>query len=70
MKYIIRTIDNGRRIPLAAVIEKKQAAYTKLLDAGLQYLEYEALLGSNNALGQRIEEKVFIIEPISEVQYV
>lgn len=70
MRYIIRTIESGQRISLECVQEKKKAAYQKLLDAGLQYLEFEAMLGSYDAIGQRIEERVFIIEPVSEVSYV
>lgn len=70
MRYIIRTVEHGQRIPLEAIQEKKMAAYSKFLDAGLQYIEYEATLGSLSPLGHRVEEKVFIIEPISEANYV
>lgn len=70
MKYIIRTVENGQRITLERVQEKKKAAYEKLLASGLQYLEHEALLGSLDAMGRRIEERVYIIEPASEVSYV
>lgn len=70
MKYIIRTIENGQRIPLETVQAKRQAAYKKILEAGMEYLETEGTLGSLNALGARIEERVYIIEPMAGVSYV
>lgn len=70
MKYVIRTSDHGTRISAAAVEEKKKAARSKLLAAGLHYLEYPALLGSENAKGEAIAEDVTVIEAIAEVNYV
>ena len=49
MKYVIRSTNEiGERIPAAAVEEKKTAARAKLYAAGLQCLEYKALLGYEN----------------------
>jgi hypothetical protein len=70
MKYVIRTSDHGTRIPAATIEEKKRAARDKLLAAGLEYLEYPALLGSTNVLGDAIAEEVTIIEAIAEANYV
>jgi hypothetical protein len=70
MKYVIRSTREGQRIPAAEVAEKKKAARAKLLAAGFQYLEYPALLGSENALGQEIQEEVTIIEAIGSENYV
>ncbi len=69
MKYVIRTSDHGARIPAAAVEEKKRAVRERILAAGMHYLEYPALLGSENMMGQAIAEEVTIIEPIGEVNY-
>lgn len=70
MKYIIRTIENGQRISLEHVQEKRKAVYEKILDAGMQYLESECTLGSLDAMGRRIEEHVYVIEPMTGVSYV
>jgi hypothetical protein len=70
MKYVIRTIEDGQRIPLSRVSAKKEGARKKILAAGFQYLEYDALLGSENALGEEIQEKVTIIEAIGRENYV
>jgi hypothetical protein len=70
MKFFIRTIENGKRLPVEKVDEKRKAAKDKILAAGLQYVEVEAVLGSLDALAQRIEERVYIIEGVAGVQYV
>lgn len=70
MKYIIRSIKDGKRIPVPEIEEKKKAAKEKLLNAGLNYLEYEAQLGTLNAQAQRIEEQVIVIEAVMEENYV
>lgn len=70
MKYVIRSSDHGTRIPLSLIEEKKKAARAKLLSAGMHYLEYPALLGTMNAMGEEIAEEVTIIEAIAEVNYV
>ncbi len=70
MKYIIRTVENGLRVPLERIEEKKKAAREKFLGAGFQYLEISGILGSLNALGERIEEMVFVIEGIERENYV
>jgi hypothetical protein len=70
MKYVIRSTEDGQRIPATKVEEKKKSARAKFLAAGLQYLEYDALLGSENALGQEVQEKVTIIEGIGRENYV
>jgi len=70
MKYIIRSTKDGQRIPAAEVSENKKAARAKLLAANLQYLEYPALLGYENAMGLEIQEEVTIIEAVSGVVYV
>lgn len=72
MRYIIRTIEKetGKRLPLKQVNEKRLAAKTHVLETGLQYLETESMLGSFNAMGQRIEEQVYIIEDVQEMNYV
>jgi hypothetical protein len=70
MKYVIRSSDHGLRISAAKVEDKKAAARAKLLAAGLQYLEFPALLGSEDAMGRPIAEEVTIIEAIAEANYV
>lgn len=70
MRYIVRTVENGERLGLDAVVAKRQAAYEKILGAGVQYIETEATLGSLDALGRRIEERVFIIEDVNGGAYV
>ena len=70
MKYVIRSTKDGRRIPAAEVEEKKAAARAKLLAAGLHYLEYDARLGYENALGVEVQEEVTIIEAIAGGVYV
>ena len=70
MKYVIRTTEDGKRISLERTNEKLAAAREKILTAGMQYLEYEAKLGSLDALGQRVEERVYIVEAIAGNVYV
>ncbi len=70
MKFVIRSTKDGLRIPASEVNEKRKAARAKIIAAGLQYLEYQALLGSEDALGKEIQEEVTIIEAISGVVYV
>lgn len=70
MKYIIRTIKDGKRIPLEEVNEKRNAAKKHILNTGVQYVEVEAMLGSYNAMSERIEEKVFIVEDVQAENYV
>jgi hypothetical protein len=70
MKYVIRSTKDGARISAREVDEKKKAARAKLLAAGLQYLEYPALLGCENAMGQEVQEEVTIIEAIGRENYV
>ncbi len=70
MRYIVRTVENGERLGLEAVIAKRQAAYEKILEAGVQYIETEATLGSLDALGRRIEERVYVIEAVAGNAYV
>lgn len=70
MKYIIRSTRDGKRIPAAEVDEKKKGARGKFLAAGLQYLEYPALLGFEDALGREVQEEVTIIEDIGKENYV
>jgi hypothetical protein len=70
MKYVARSTEEGVRIGAEKVAEKKKAARAKLLAAGLQYLEYPAHLGYENALGQEVQEEVTIIEAIGRENYV
>lgn len=70
MKIIVRTLENGERIPAAKVLEKRRTVQQKFLALGLQYTETEAILGSLNAMGEHISEPIYIIEPITEVSYV
>lgn len=72
MKYIIRTVDTktGKRLGIKEVNEKRLAAKQHILGTGSQYLEGESMLGSFNAMGQRIEEKVYIIEDAQGANYV
>lgn len=70
MKAIIRTIENGKRIPLDQVDNKRRSIKAKILETGMQYLETESMLGSVNAMGDRIEEQVYVIEDVSGVNYV
>ena len=70
MRYIVRTIENGERLGLEAVVAKRQAVYEKLLAAGFQYVETEGMLGSLDALGRRIEDPVYIIEAVAGSAYV
>jgi hypothetical protein len=70
MKYIIRTIEEGQRVPLDRIQEKRKAVYDRIMAAGMHYLESECILGSLNAMGQRIEEHVYVIEPMAGIAYV
>lgn len=70
MRIIIRSSDHGLRLPAAQVEEKKKAAREKILEAGMHYLEYQAILGSFDVGGHEIQEEVTIIEPVTESNYV
>lgn len=70
MKYVIRSTKDGQRISVKDVEEKKAAARAQLLSAGLHFLEYPALLGYENGLGQAVREEVTIIEAIGRENYV
>lgn len=70
MQYIIRTIENGKRFPLEKIDEKRVSIKEKILESGMQYIEHEAIMGSYNELGQRIEERVYVISAQGEVNYV
>lgn len=70
MRIIIRSADHGARIPAAVVEEKKQEARRRILESGLQYLEYAATLGSYDPGGNEIQEDVTIIEDVAEANYV
>jgi hypothetical protein len=70
MKFIIRSTEDGTRIPAKHVEEKRRSARAKLLDAGLNYLEYAASLGFINALGEETTEEVTVIESISKDVYI
>lgn len=70
MKYIIRTIENGERLSVERIEEKQRALKEKILESGMNYLEFDAFLGSYNELGKRVKEPVHVIEPISGVSYV
>lgn len=65
MRYIIRSVQDGKSIDYDKIEAKKKAAKTTLIHAGLHYIEYEATLGTLDALGERIEERVIVIEPSS-----
>lgn len=62
MKYIIRSTDHGKRISKEGIDEKINMAKGQILDFGLQYVEYQAVLGSLDPMGNRIEEQVIVIE--------
>ena len=62
MKYIIRSTDHGKRISKEVIDEKLNMAKKQILDFGLQYVEYQAVLGSLDPMGNRIEEQVVVIE--------
>jgi len=70
MKYIIRSVEDGNRISLDEIEDKKKSVKKKILEIGLQYVEYTAMLGSLDALGNRIEEQVVIIEDAGGTNYV
>ena len=70
MKAIIRTIENGKRISLEQVEKKRRAIKEKIIGNGMQYIETESMLGSVNAMGERIEEQVFVIEDVTGEIYV
>ena len=70
MKAIIRTVENGERLPLDRIDLKRRSIKNKILETGMQYIETESMLGSLNAMGERIEERVFIIEDVTGVNYV
>ena len=70
MRLIVRTVENGARVALDKVELKRREAKEKILGTGFQYLEVEGTLGSLNALGQRIEERVYIIEDVLGAGYV
>lgn len=69
MKIFVRTIENGNRLTLDAVMSRRNDVKEKLLSSGLHYVETEALLGSFSATGQRVEERVYVIEGVSEANY-
>lgn len=71
MKYYVLTVEkDGTLIPLDAVQAKRKAVKEKILNEGKQYIETEAQIGSLDALAQRIEHKVYVIEPIWKDIYV
>lgn len=70
MEFYIRTIENGKRLSLDAVEAKRLDVKERILETGAQYVEIEAMMGSSNATGERIEERVYIIRAVSGVQYV
>lgn len=70
MKYILRSVEEGKRISLDMMEEKKKAVKEKILTAGFDYIEYSAILGSYNEIAERIEEQVIIIEATTETNYV
>lgn len=70
MRYIIRTSDAGTPRGSPDIEARKKEVKKKILESGLQYLEYEAQLGSYDPLGQRIEERVIIIEEAGGSHYV
>ena len=70
MRIIIRSADHGARLPAAIVEEKKKEARRRILESGVQYLEYPATLGSFDPGGHEIQEDVTIIEDVAGVNYV
>lgn len=70
MKVIILTVENGKRLPLDQVNEKRRAIKEKILETGMNYIETESALGFYNATGKRAEEPVFIIEDTTRDNYV
>lgn len=70
MKAYIRTAENGKRLSLERVNEKRISIKKDILARGFQYTENETVLGSLNAMGERIEETVYIIEDVTGVNYV
>lgn len=70
MRVIVRTVENGARVPVAEVEKRRKAVKDQILAGRQQYTEVEAILGSLNALGQRVEERVYIIEDVMGVNYV
>ena len=69
MKRYIRTVEGGKTLPLDTVNAKRVAVKEAILNTGMQYVESEARLGSYNAMGVRIEEKVYIIEAVEKDNY-
>jgi hypothetical protein len=70
MKFIIRSTEGGERIPAKQIEEKRVASRAKLLEAGLNYLEYSAILGYENGMGHETQEEVTVIESISKDVYI
>jgi len=71
MKYYVKTTDeNGKRIPVDAVNEKRKAVKEKIIGMGLQYIETEAMIGRLDASMNRVEERIYVIEMIARDFYV
>lgn len=71
MKYYIKTTDeNGQRLPEEAVFGKRKAVKEKIIDMGLQYIEYEVIFGRLNAEMHRVEERMHVIEMMGKDFYV
>ncbi|POR05600.1 hypothetical protein AU468_00025 [Alkalispirochaeta sphaeroplastigenens] len=72
MRYIIRTTTEGVPLPVERIDAKRLELVRSILARGKRYLEYEALLGSTDLQGDRIEEGVRVVEEVDdqEVRYV
>ena len=62
MRYLIRTVEAGRRLPELEIDERKQTAIETITAAGHAYVEHEVLVGSTNAAGDVVEEIAYVIE--------
>jgi len=70
MRYIIRTSEHGKRKPAAEIEEKKLEVKARMMNSGRHYLEFVAVLGTLDPLGNRIEEQVLVIEEVGGDAYV
>ena len=65
MKYILRTTSEGVPLPVDRIRDKRKEVIASIIASGHNYLEYEAVLGSVDIQGDRIEESVKVIEDVS-----
>ena len=64
MKTIIRTYENGEELSREEIQGKIRRIKESLVSQGLEYLETDARLGSYDAAGRPVEERVIVIDDL------